>query len=395
MARSRSSEAPRPRQRVFTSVDEVNQAIQSLRDRYAQVEELRKDGLPYRDALRVTAEFQVRETIREVFGDRSAQFHAHQHHRIPSLLETDIADTLATIQTLTGLLEEVKAQVENGDQAAVPIPPPPPPPAPPPVATPRPAPATPPAPPPQPSAPPQPAQRAPAPPPPPRTPPPVSQTRHADPAARTPVADPTPTPPPLQAPVFQPPPVVQPAPPVVPVAPPAPADTSRPSGQWPAKPSPTKDRRQRALELIRKICTRFHAVARQLRQRREGRTTLEVEDEADALDAVHTLLCLEYDDIGTEEWAPPYASGTRRTDLLLHEERILIEVRRTKHGIGAREITEQLLADCQYYEKHPKCGTLFCFVYDPEGRIGSPRRLETDLTGEFHGMQVEVMIFPK
>ncbi len=147
--------------------------------------------------------------------------------------------------------------------------------------------------------------------------------------------------------------------------------------------------------MIRKISTRFHAVARQLRQRREGRATLEVEDENDALDAVHTLLCLEYDDIGTEEWTPPYTGGTRRTDLLLHDEQILIEVRRTRQGLGAREITEQLLTDCQHYEKHPKCGTLFCFVYDPEGRIGSPRRLETDLTGEFHGMQVEVMIFPK
>ncbi|MGH7163894.1 MAG: hypothetical protein ACREIS_00035 [Nitrospiraceae bacterium] len=379
MARSRSTDAPRPRQRVFTSVDEVNQAIQSLRDRYAQVEELRKDGLPYRDALRVTAEFQIRETIRQVFGDRSAQFHEHQHHRIPSLLETDITDTLATLRTLAGLLEEVNAQVVNGDQAAVPIPTPPPPPSPPPTATPRPAPVTPVAPPPRTPAPAQAAPRAPAPP-----APPVSQTRHAAPAARTPVADPTP--PPLHAPA------VQPAPPVARTAP---VDVSRSSGHRAATPSQPEDRHQRALDLIRKICTRFHAVARQLRQRREGRATLEVEDENDALDVVHTLLCLELDDIGTEEWTPHYTGGARRTALLLHEERILIEVRRTRHGLGAKEITEQLLTDCQDYEKHPECGTLFCFVYDPEGRIGNPRRLEADLTGEFHGMQVEVMIFPK
>ena len=54
------------RDKVFLSAKEVEEAIKKLRGRIAQVEELKKNGLPYRDALRVTAEFQIRETIRAV-----------------------------------------------------------------------------------------------------------------------------------------------------------------------------------------------------------------------------------------------------------------------------------------------------------------------------------------
>ncbi|MBN2581874.1 MAG: hypothetical protein JXL80_02325, partial [Planctomycetes bacterium] len=44
---------------------------------------------------------------------------------------------------------------------------------------------------------------------------------------------------------------------------------------------------------------------------------------------------------------------------------------------------------------HPNCKTLVCFVYDPEGRIGNPVGLETDLSQDDDGLKVVVIVAPK
>ena len=48
----------------------------------------------------------------------------------------------------------------------------------------------------------------------------------------------------------------------------------------------------------------------------------------------------------------------------------------------------------QKYQIHPDCKTLICFVYDPEGIINNPRRIEKDLSKEFNGLPVLVFITP-
>lgn len=146
---------------------------------------------------------------------------------------------------------------------------------------------------------------------------------------------------------------------------------------------------------MRKIGNRFHAVARQLRLRHDGRPTLEVEDEYDAQDVVHALLCLEFDEIRRETWQPGYAGGTLHTYFVVPRDRILIEVKKTRQGVGAKEIAGQLEHDTLYYWTHPDCQTLFCFVYDPEARVGDPYGLEKTLTRQVNGQRVEVFISPK
>ena len=64
MAKNKATE-PQPKQKVFASADEISHSIVKLRARIHQVEELKRDGLPYRDALRVTAEYQIRDTIQQ------------------------------------------------------------------------------------------------------------------------------------------------------------------------------------------------------------------------------------------------------------------------------------------------------------------------------------------
>jgi len=133
------------------------------------------------------------------------------------------------------------------------------------------------------------------------------------------------------------------------------------------------------IENIVKICNSFHLVARQLRKRHSNRATLEIEDEYDVQDLFHALLRLFFEDIRAEEWTPSYAGGSSRVDFLLQQEKIVVELKKTRNGLGEKEVGNQLLIDIARYQSHPDCKNLICFVYDPEGRIGNPKGLENDL----------------
>ena len=149
------------------------------------------------------------------------------------------------------------------------------------------------------------------------------------------------------------------------------------------------------LAALRKVCTRFHLVARQLRLRRDYRATLEIEDEYDVQDLLYALLRLEFEEVGSEDWCPGYGDGAARTSYLLHKERVVIVAKKTKTGVTARELAEQVRIDSSHYSGRADCRTLVCFVYDPEGRIGNPRGLESELTTVSDAFTIEVIIAPK
>ena len=149
------------------------------------------------------------------------------------------------------------------------------------------------------------------------------------------------------------------------------------------------------LEMLRRICARFHLVARQLRLRKEYRPTIEITDEYDLQDLFYALLRLQFDEVGTEEWAPDYANGGRRTSYLLDRDRIVVVVKQTRSGIGTKDLSEQVKSDATHYATRPNGITLVCFIYDPEGRVGNPRGLEADLTSVSDTYMVEVIIAPK
>ena len=146
---------------------------------------------------------------------------------------------------------------------------------------------------------------------------------------------------------------------------------------------------------LERLCDRFHLVVRQMRSRHAGRTTLSVEDEYDVQDLLHCLLFVEFEDIRAEEWTPSYGGGSARVDFLLKRESIIVEVKKTRSSLGAREVGDQLLIDIGRYQCHPDCQTLVCFVYDPEGRIANPRGIEADLTRNVNHLDVHVFIRPK
>lgn len=142
------------------------------------------------------------------------------------------------------------------------------------------------------------------------------------------------------------------------------------------------------------LFNRFHAVARQLRNRYNSRNTLVIEDEYDVQDLLHSLLRLYFEDIRTEEWTPSYAGGSSRVDFLLKEEKIVIEVKKTRKGINDRELGKQLIEDKERYRSHPDCKKLICFAYDPEGRIVNPRGIENDLNTQADDFEVLIVIKP-
>jgi hypothetical protein len=152
------------------------------------------------------------------------------------------------------------------------------------------------------------------------------------------------------------------------------------------------------VELAKALCRRFHSVARQLRLRGEYRATLSVEDEFDAQDLLHALLRVQFDNIDTDEWTPSYSSGAPRTTLLLNDSRLAVIVKKTRPGLNAKDLTDQLRIDAERYRSHGRCTTLLCFIYDPEGRIGNPRGLEASLTSvndSNDSFVIDVLVAPK
>ena len=147
--------------------------------------------------------------------------------------------------------------------------------------------------------------------------------------------------------------------------------------------------------LVKVVCGRFHAVVRQLRLRGEHRATLQVEDEVDAQDLLHALLRIQFNDIDTDEWTPSYSSGALRTTLLLDESRLAVIVKKTRPGLTAKDLTDQLRVDAARYRFHGRCTTLLCFMYDPDGRIGNPQGFETSLTSVNDSFTVDVLVAPK
>ena len=151
----------------------------------------------------------------------------------------------------------------------------------------------------------------------------------------------------------------------------------------------------RAVEILRKMCSGFHRVARHLRHRRDERPTLEVEDERDVLDLLHALLAVDFEHIDTEDWTPSYQDGAIRTDLWLKGEGIVVVVKKTKPGLNAKGLTHQISVDIERYASQSDCKVVFCFIYDPEGRIAKPRALESELTVNGGGHRVEAFVTPK
>jgi hypothetical protein len=167
----------------------------------------------------------------------------------------------------------------------------------------------------------------------------------------------------------------------------------------PPSPTPETDASAAAemdyVSATKKLCQRFHVVARQLRLRGEYRSTVNIEDECDLQDLMHALLRTHFDDISTDEWTPAYTAGASRTTFLLDRDRLAIVVKKTKTGLSRKDLIDQVRADVERYRARGRCTHLLCFIYDPDGRVGNPRGLESELTSTSEHFTIDVVVAPK
>jgi hypothetical protein len=148
------------------------------------------------------------------------------------------------------------------------------------------------------------------------------------------------------------------------------------------------------------IFSRFHKVAQQLEKRHKNngipRETLEITDEYDVQDLLHSLLRLYFDDISAEITVPGGASGHTIVDFLLKSEKTAIEVKKTRKGLSNVELRKQLNDDIPTYERHPDCNTLIFFIYDPENIIDNPIGFEKEFNDRTtNNLRIIVYITPK
>ena len=138
-------------------------------------------------------------------------------------------------------------------------------------------------------------------------------------------------------------------------------------------------------ELFR-IFKHFRKFAVELAHRHDGRETLRIQDEYDVQDLLRALLSLYFDDVRPEEWTPSYAGGSARMDFLIPEIEAVIEVKKTRKDLADKKLREQLIIDIAYYQEHPKCKKLYCFVYDPDTILRNPAAIKNDLEQKHQGL---------
>lgn len=152
-----------------------------------------------------------------------------------------------------------------------------------------------------------------------------------------------------------------------------------------------KPTKHEPLESVKLICTRFHKVARSLKNRHNNRTTLIINDEYDVQDLFGSLLKLFFDDVRAEEYVPSYAGGASRTDFLLPNEGLVIEIKKTRESMKETNLGEQLIIDLERYRAHPECRYIVCFVYDPEEILVNPDGIMRDLNAEHDGEAIVII----
>jgi hypothetical protein len=143
---------------------------------------------------------------------------------------------------------------------------------------------------------------------------------------------------------------------------------------------------------LERLAERLPLVARQLRRRYKGRSTLEINDEYDVQNLLHALLWIYYDDVRKEEWVPSYAGGSAKIDFVLPTIKAAVETKKTRPTLLARQLADELLVDIARYQNHHSCDKLYCIVYDPDRLIDNPRGLEADLNKTHGRLIVHVMI---
>jgi hypothetical protein len=146
------------------------------------------------------------------------------------------------------------------------------------------------------------------------------------------------------------------------------------------------------LDLIERLARGMPELLEPLSRRHGNRPPFIIEDEYDLQDLLHGLLRVFFDDVRPEDYVPEHAGGRSRVDFMLKSEKIVVETKMTRRGLGTREVGEELIIDIERYRGHPDCTALVAVVYDPDRRMMNRRTLEADLSRTREGIAVRVVV---
>jgi hypothetical protein len=121
------------------------------------------------------------------------------------------------------------------------------------------------------------------------------------------------------------------------------------------------------------IFNNFSLFCLQIQKRYNNRKTIEITDEYDVQDIIHSILRLFFFDIRKEAYNPQYLGKSTRIDFVLTEENIGIEIKYADGINPERRIGDELLVDINHYKENRNCKRLYCFIYNPHGSFNNPQ----------------------
>jgi hypothetical protein len=150
------------------------------------------------------------------------------------------------------------------------------------------------------------------------------------------------------------------------------------------------------LTILERIFYRFHRIYLQLQDRYDKRQTIEINDEYDVQNLLHSLLHLYFADIRSEVDLPQFAGKNSRIDFILKQEKIMIEVKKTNQNLKDKQLGSQLIDDIPRYKQYQDASTLIFFIYDPNKLMSNPQGIIDDIeTQSNNDFLVKVFIYPR
>lgn len=144
--------------------------------------------------------------------------------------------------------------------------------------------------------------------------------------------------------------------------------------------APDSPAQRSAIARLLTILRSFSEITSALKERiRKGKAPLLMRDEYDVQHLLNGILRVQFEDIRPEESGPSVAGISARVDILLKNERVIIEVKRTRKSQSTSQLGKELIIDIGIYEERTDCDALIIFIHDPEAKVRNRKGFISDL----------------
>lgn len=150
-------------------------------------------------------------------------------------------------------------------------------------------------------------------------------------------------------------------------------------------------------EVVRDVLNNFsNAVQKIIKDRRKNHLEFKIEDEYDVQDILYVILKSIFPNLRDEDPIAKVGAKSTKIDLIIREEKILVEVKMIKSkDSNETQFIEELKIDFESYHECKWLEKLFCFVYDPYKKtrdISNFNDLNGNRTKGEHQFNVEVIV---